>query len=273
MTLVITEVSEKFGCVLVGDSAVTVGDTVLFGAEKIQYSSQANIGFALWGNACLSGRRTDELVSCFAARLTERDTPRSVGRDLAVFLNREANKDGRDWTALRGGVHVCGYEGSVPVLFHVHTGPDLPAPQGPFALYEDFPDASLGCHLRNGYYKTFAGLYDAMEQYVEYLASLQYEWPHKFVEDRVSYYSIMVETIAQIIRASRRRHSVGGLVSGLAFNRNGIQVDKRVARGCEEFCTQGTSSASFEEAPSNPALQPTVTSGLRPPVPAAERER
>ena len=108
VTLVITEVSEKFGCVLVGDSAVTVGDTVLFGAEKVQYSSQANIGFALWGNACLSGRRTDELVSCYTARLTEKDTPRSVGRDLAAFLNREATNDGRDWTALRGGVHICG---------------------------------------------------------------------------------------------------------------------------------------------------------------------
>src|SRR5438128_6916531 len=149
MTLVVTEVSEQFGCVVVGDSAVTLGAKVVYGAEKVHYSSEANIGFAIWGNACLGGRRVDELVSSFVSTLNKGATPRSAGRDLAAALSREGTKDGRNWPALRGGVHICGYEKAVPVLFHVHTGHNPPEPQGPFQLYEDFPDARSSCHLRN----------------------------------------------------------------------------------------------------------------------------
>ena len=252
MTLVVTEVSEAFGCVVVGDSAVTAGTKVFYGAEKIHYSSVANVGFAVWGNACLSGGRVDEILSLFVSNLGSSDTPRSAGSALAALLAHEGKADGRDWRALRGGVHVCGYEGALPVLFHVHTGADLPAPQGPYKLYEDYPDASAGCHLRNGYYKMFAGLFDGMQHYAEQLRRLGFEWPHKFVEDRVSYYSIMVDTVARTLEAARRVPSVGGRVSAFAFNRNGIQVDKRISRGTEDFCLNGTSpSASFSEAPSN----------------------
>ena len=274
MTLIITEVSEDFGCVVVGDSAVTVGKNVVFGAEKIHYSSASNIGFAIWGNACFSGRRVDEILSEFAESLGESETPRSAGKRLAGLLNQLATADGRDWIAVRGGVHICGYEKSVPVLFHVHTGGEPPEPQGPFMLHEDFPDATAGFHLRNGYYKQFSGLYEGMEHYVNHLAQLGYEWPTKFVEDRVSYYSIMVNTIAQTLEASRRLQSVGGLVSALAFNRNGLQVDKRVPRGTEGFCiAQSASSASFAEAPSNPSIERATTSGLRPLAAAAHVKR
>ena len=125
--------------------AVTVNKTlVVLGAEKVHYSNDAMIGFAIWGNACLAGRRVDELVAEFVGGLTNTTSPRSAGRELAGFLGSEGKKDGRPWTALRGGVHVCGYQDGVSVLFHVHTGPDLPAPQGPFGLHEDFPDAGEG---------------------------------------------------------------------------------------------------------------------------------
>jgi len=258
MTLIVTEVSEEFGCVVVGDSAVTVGMKVVYGAEKVHYSSASNIGFAVWGNACLAGHRVDELLSNFVENLGTSHTPRSAGNELAALLNREATVDGRDWRALRGGVHVCGYENSVPVLFHVHTGADLPAPQGPYELHEDFPDASARCHLRNGYYKMFSGLFDGMERYTEHLAGIGFEWPNKFIEDRVSYYTIMVDTVSQTLQAARRTQSVGGQVSAFAFNRDGIQVDKRVARGIEGFCTaNGSLSASFSEAPSNPSIERT----------------
>ena len=159
MTLVVTEVSEEFGCVVIGDSAVMVGTNVEFGAEKVHYSAEATIGFAIWGNACLAGRRVDELIASFVSHLTRTASPRSAGHDLAALLTSEGKKDGRTWETLRGGVHVCGYEGSVPVLFQVHTGHDPPAPQGPFHLYEDFPDASAGVQLRNGYHKMFAALF------------------------------------------------------------------------------------------------------------------
>ncbi|MDP1718773.1 MAG: hypothetical protein Q8L40_11940 [Burkholderiales bacterium] len=255
MTLVVTEVSEAFGCVVVGDSAVTIGTNVVFGAEKVQYSAEAMIGFALWGNACLAGRRVDELVSSFVSQITRATSPRSAGRDLSALLTSEGKKDGRDWKELRGGVHICGYEGSVPVLFHVHTGHEPPAPQGPFQLYEDFPDASHLCHLRNGYYKMFGTLFDGMQQYAAGLHQLGFKWPNEAVEDRVSYYSIMINTVAQTLKAAGRVPSVGEMVSAFAFNRNGIQVDKRLPSGTEDFCRAGGTMTCFCEPPSNPSVE------------------
>lgn len=248
MTLVVSEVSEKFGCVVVGDSAVTIGQKVVFGAEKIHYSAEANIGFAVWGNACLAGRRIDEIISTFVNRLTTNATPRTAGRDLAELLASEGKMDGRNWTQLRGGVHISGYEGSVPVLFHVHTGHEPPADQGPFRLDEDVPDASVPCQLRNGYYKMFGALFDGMQQYVSSLRELGFGWPHETIEHRVSYYSIMVDTVAQTLRAAGRVPSVGGAVSAFAFNREGIQVDKRLSRGTSSFCQESGTVMSFREA-------------------------
>lgn|GEM_PF-1192361 len=254
MTLVVTEVSEAFGCVVVGDSAVTSGTKVCYGAEKIHYSSSAMIGFALWGNACLGGRRVDEFVSDFSASLSSIETPRTAGRALAALLSQEGVRDGRDWLALRGGVHVCGYENSLPVLFHLHTGHEPLAPQGPFQLYEDFPDASAGCHLRNGYFRMFSGLYEGMQHYAAQLGALGYKWPCEAVEDRVSFYTIMVNTVARTLEAANRVPAVGGVVSSFAFNRNGIQVDKRVPRGVTNFCTIGPANASFCEQLTNSSL-------------------
>jgi hypothetical protein len=245
MTLVITEVSEKFGCVVVGDSAVTLNkNRIVFGAEKIHYSDQATVGFAIWGNACLAGRRIDELVAAFVEGLPNTASPRSAGRDLAAFLVDEGKKDGRPWNALRGGVHVCGYQDTVPVLFHIHTGPDLPQNQGPFELHEDYPNASDGAHLRNGYYRVFAALFSGMEEYAAGLSQLGFKWPYEAVEDRVSYYSIMVETVARTLESAGRLPAVGGVVSALAFNRNGLQVDKRLQRR-GEFCRGDNASAAF----------------------------
>ncbi len=258
MTLVITEVSEVFGCVVVGDSAVTIktniGTNVEFGVEKVHYSAEATIGFAIWGNACLAGRRVDDIISSFVSQLTRTASPRSAGRDIAALLTTEGKRDGRTWDALRGGVHVCGYEGSVPVLFHVHTGDERPAPQGPFQLYEDFPDARRGFHLRNGYYEMFGALFDSMKQYAAGLHQLGFKWPDETVEDRVSYYSIMVGPVAQTLKAAGRVASVGGTVSAFAFNMNGIQVDKRLSRGNVDFCRGGGTMTSFCEAPSNYGL-------------------
>lgn len=253
MTLVVSEVSETFGCVVVGDSAVTVGGTVLYGAEKVQYSSIANLGFALWGNACLAGHRVDSIVSSFVAGLGNSAIPRTAGRDLADLLNRDASRDGRDWEQLRGGVHVCGYEDGLPVLYHVHTGSDLPARQGPFMLHEDFPDASAGCHLRNGYYKIFSVLFEGMEHYAQRLSTLGYKWPYEHIEDRVFYYSMMVEIVAKTLEAARGIPKVGGRVSAIAFKRDGLQVDKRVPRGNEDFCSRAgiIIAAEFGEPTSN----------------------
>jgi hypothetical protein len=246
MTLVITEVSERFGCVVLGDTAVTIGGKkVALGAEKVHYSPHANIGFAIWGNACLNGHRVDALISSFVSELTRFASPRSSGQNLAALLNAEGKQDGRDWGALRGGVHVCGYEDSLPVLFHVHTGHTPPAPQGPFHLYEDFPDARQGVHLRNGFFQMFGPLFEGMQLYSAGLQALGYKWPVEAIEDRVSYYSIMINTVAETLRAAGRLASVGSMVSAVAFNRNGIQVDQRLPRQNSDFCRGADTMTSF----------------------------
>jgi hypothetical protein len=239
ITSIVTEVSERFGCVVVGDTAVTIGRRrVVLGAEKGHYSPEANIGFAIWGNACLAGERVDALVSRFAADLPGATSPRSAGRDLAEVLTDRGQHDGRAWDDLRGGVHVCGYEAGVPVLFHVHTGAELPARQTPYELHEDYPDARLGVHLRKGYYPMFGALFDGMQQYAAALAGLGFSWPYNSVEDRVSYYSLMVETVSRTLEASRRLPAVGRGVSAFAFNRAGLQVDLRLPRGPDNFCVE-----------------------------------
>jgi hypothetical protein len=248
MTLIVTEVSEQFGCVVVGDSAVTIdGTRVVLGAEKVHYSAEANVGFAIWGNACLAGERVDALVSQFAENLSGTASPRSAGRDLAALLSNRGEQDGRGWERLRGGVHVCGYEGGLPVLFHIHTGAEPPAPQARFALYEDFPDARAGVHLRNGYYPMFSALFEGMQRYAAALTELGFSWPNESVDDRVSYYSIMVETVARTLEASRRLPAVGRAVSAFAFNRNGLQVDLRLPRGGETFCGGGRTMSFLGE--------------------------
>ncbi|MHB8880080.1 MAG: hypothetical protein ACYC69_01065 [Thermodesulfovibrionales bacterium] len=245
MTLVVSEVSEKFGCVVVGDSAVTIGTKILHGAEKVHYSPDANMGFAIWGNACLAGQRLDMIISSFVSRLESTSTPHSAGQELAALLRSEGQRDGRRWETLRGGIQICGYERSVPVLFHVHTGHEPPEPQGPFQLYEDFPDGRNFCHLRNGYYKMFAPLFDGMQQYAAGLNQLGFKWPNDSIEDRVSYYMLMVETVARTLNAAGRIASVGGNVSAFAFNRDGLQVDKRLPRGVEDICGKGSSLVFF----------------------------
>ena len=250
MTLVITEVSEKFGCVVVGDTAVTIDGSspkVVLGAEKVHYSPEANLGFAIWGNACLAGQRVDRIVSSFVSQLTKTASPRSAGQDLAELLASEGKKDGRAWKELRGGVHICGYQGPLPVLFHVHTGHNPPEPQGPFQLHEDYRDASVGVHLRNGKFQVFAALFDGMKQYAAGLQTLGFKWPHETVDDRVSYNSIMLNTVAETLKAAGYLPTVGNQVSAFAFNRKGIQVDKRLPRSDAVFCVGTDNMASFRE--------------------------
>jgi hypothetical protein len=93
----------------------------------------------------------------------------------------------------------------------------------------------------------FAVLFDGMQQYAAGLQGLGFLWPNETVEDRVSYYSIMVNTVAETLKAAGHVASVGGTVSAFAFNRNGIQVDKRLPRGNEDFCRKGGTMTSFCE--------------------------
>ena len=93
-----------------------------------------------------------------------------------------------------------------------------------------------------------------MEKYVAGLTQLGFRWPSQAVEDRVSYHSIMVGIVAQTLEAAGKVQAVGRSVSAVAFNRNGIQVDKRLPRETLDFCHSGLTMASFCELPSNPSF-------------------
>lgn len=57
MTLVVTEVSEKYGCVVVGDTAVTIRNSakarVTLGARKVHHAADANIDSQSGGTPAL----------------------------------------------------------------------------------------------------------------------------------------------------------------------------------------------------------------------------
>ena len=244
----------KFGCVVVGDSAVTIGTEQgwFSGRRKFTIPLEANIGFAIWGNACLAGQRVDELhLPLFVNNLPRTAFPRSAGQDLAALLIRRGYQKMLRFevgASLRGGVHVCGLRGrALPVLFHIHTGPELPAPQAPFQPYEDFPDARHGAHLRNGYYPMFGALFQGMEQYVSALNQLGFTWPHQAVEDQVL---ILLNNGRDSCANTRGLRAVGGrgrAVSAFAYsNRNGSSGRPKAApEAPKTFCQEGAELCHF----------------------------
>ena len=252
MTLVITEVSEKFGCVVVGDTAVTVNGTdVILGAEKVHYSDTAMIGFAIWGNACLAGRRVDERVAAFVVGLPNTASPRSAGQELA----------GGSW-AVRGqrmvdpGQHfvaacMCAVIKTVfRYSFTFTLGLSFPRLRDRFGftriIQTQVPEFTFGMDTTQCLPPSFP----AWRNTFKALGNGVSNGHTKNVEDRVSYYSIMVETVAQTLKAAGRLPSVGSAVSALAFNQNGIRVEKRLPRA-GEFCKGTNAAASFCEADSN----------------------
>jgi hypothetical protein len=50
----------------------------------------------------------------------------------------------------------------------------------------------------------FGVLFDGMQKYAAGLQELGFKWLKEIVEDRVSYYSIMVDTVAQTLKAAGR---------------------------------------------------------------------
>lgn len=234
MTLVVSEVSTRFGCVLVGDSAVTVkrpgqDSAVRVGAAKIHYSAAANIGFAIWGNATFADRNYDAILDEFVGSLAANATPSSAGEALADLLAQAGTNDGRPWAALRSGAHVAGYENGYPALYHVHTGRELPAPQYPHQLHKDFQLVLDAVQLRNGFYPMFAALFPGMRDYAVSLSQLGFRWPFESIEDRVSFYEIAVRAVSDTLMAAGRLQAVGGTISAVAFNQHGLKVDKRLA--------------------------------------------
>jgi len=95
MTLVVSDIS-RYGIIMVGDSAVTLGTSVKADAFKVQYAKAANVGFALWGNAGVDHRRIDYWLADFIRdQVKTGDSVQDVGERLVSSLNAVLEKSGR----------------------------------------------------------------------------------------------------------------------------------------------------------------------------------
>lgn len=241
MTLVVSEVT-GFGIVMVGDSAVTVrGEPtrVYTGAAKIQYSHAANVGFAMWGRACVGGETQDRWLSQFIASIRDSESLPAIADRLAAELNHELVKEGEPWSELRRGIHIAGYVDGLPHLYHIHTG-DPAVEEHELRVFKDFPHIHGGglegyrtrlqmvggYHLRNGFYEVFGTLFDAVYQYTTVLRQLGFVWPSGSLDHRVSLYKLLVRFLGDTLVADGRLPSVGGETQALAFTERGLAVDQ-----------------------------------------------
>jgi hypothetical protein len=242
MTLVVSEVT-GFGIVMVGDSAVTVRTDdqprIYTGAAKVQYSRDANVGFAMWGRACVGGQTQDTWLSQFIASIRTAEPLGVIAQRLADELNAELSREGRPWSELRRGIHIAGYVDRLPHLYHVHTG-DPTLPQHELQVFKDFPyihaedldayrtrlETVGGYHLRNGFYELFGTLFDAVYRYTEVLRPLGFTWPNGSLDHRVSLYRLLVRFVSDTLVADGRLPSVGGEIQALAFTERGLAVDQ-----------------------------------------------
>lgn len=244
MTLVVSEVS-GLGIVMVGDGAVTIRpntgpDRVVDGAAKVQYARKANIGFAIWGSACVNMSQMD----AWLARFIERHDSQSMGlegmaKSLASALTEDLSKEADSGERLRRGIHIAGYVDGLPHLYHVHTG-DEGTPQHFPRVFKDFPyvrqpdldayrerlETIGGYHLRNGYYRMFGTLFDSIYGYTEALKALDFGWPNRSLDDRASLYCLLLRFISDTLEADNRLPSVGGEIQALGFTEAGMMVDK-----------------------------------------------
>lgn len=244
MTLVVSDISSH-GIVMVGDSAVTIEENGIqkteSGAVKVQYSRAANIGFAIWGNALVDKKRLDKwLAEYIKNHVHTGDSVLEVAQRLADHLNPILSKSRISWATLRRGIHMAGYREGYPVLFHVHCGPEN-GPYHELRVHKDFPDdqrwtneefeqylRNAFIHLRNGYYKIFAPLFDQMLRFASQLRQgLGIDFPPDNLIGRLNFYKILVKFVADVLQVSEIHQGVNDIISFIAFNAEGIVVKEQ----------------------------------------------
>ncbi|PZR75812.1 MAG: hypothetical protein DLM73_04230 [Chthoniobacterales bacterium] len=247
MSLVVSDISTH-GIVMVGDSAITrrkgakLVDVVSDGS-KIHYSEVGNIGFAIWGRCNLPNHRLDTWLRGFADSKVQRgDSVEKVGQLLARTLNEQIAAMKEPWENQVRGIHVAGFRDGLPVLFHVHCGhPEEPPHE--LRLYHDYPDdqrwsiqqfesllARGVIHLRNGFYRHFAALFDSMQIYMASLDRLLgVKLPQPSLRGRFDFYKLLVRFVANTLTVTGQTQSVNDRLSAIAFDGNGLQIDERLA--------------------------------------------
>jgi hypothetical protein len=246
MSLIVSDISIH-GIVMVGDSAITRrknGNVVETSSDcsKIHYSKAANMGFAIWGRSNLPNQRLDSWLHEFVnSKVHSGDSVENVGQLLAKSLNKQIEAMKEPWNRQVRGIHLAGYRGDKPVLFHVHCGHANESPHE-LRLYHDYPDnqnwsmeefeklLSLGViHLRNGFIQHFAALFDSMLMYMERLDHvLGVKLPQPSLRGRLDFYKLLVQFVADTLTVTGQTQAVNDKLSAIAFDRNGLQIDERL---------------------------------------------
>jgi len=251
MTLVVSEVS-KHGIVMVGDSAITIDrqdgtdPIAVGGASKVQYSRKANVGFAMWGYADVRGKRLDLWMDEFIrSEIEEGEEMESIGQRLTNRLKNELEQMGLPWCKLRFGIHMAGYQNGLPRLWHIHCGhSDFPYNEPPHEprLYHDIPadnsptddwlwriQEGAAPHLRNGYWRHYAKLYDAIRNdYGSFHEYLKIKLPKEPLEGRLEFHKILVRLVAGLLSAVEPHPAVNNELSSVAFTNDGLKIDERL---------------------------------------------
>lgn len=245
MTLVVSDIS-NMGIIMVGDSAVTRSrngiQEVISGAVKVQYSSEANIGFAVWGNADVGNSRMDYWISNFIQQeIKSSDNVEVVGQKLVDQLNPILSASGKPWKDLVRGIHIGGYRQGFPCLFHVHCGHNN-EPAHELRFYKDFPEDQnwseyyfnyllnfAFVHLRNGYHPLLGPLFDHVLEYSKQLrANFNISFPQRTIRGRFQFYKLLVRFVAGTLTASEIHQWVNDVLSSIAFNEDGLVIDERM---------------------------------------------
>lgn len=245
MTLVVSDIS-RHGTIMVGDSAITQGGNgqpsrVISGAVKVQYSSTANIGIAMWGHADVGTEMLDHRIASFLQNSVHHgDSLESIGNRLAEQLNPILKASGKPWKDLVCGFHLAGYREGIPCLWHVHCGHDN-EPAHELKLHKDYPDDKKWSeyffnyllnfsfiHLRNGYHPLFGPLFDHVLEYSKMLrANFNISFPQDTLEGRFEFYKLLVKFVADVLPASGMQPRVNDVLSAIAFNEDGLIINEQ----------------------------------------------
>jgi hypothetical protein len=242
MTIVVTTASQ-FGITVVGDRALSsmdrAGTVSVRPIRKVYYSAAANVSFAFWGSASVPSGDMGAWMQDFVARVSSDEPLDSIGNRLAAELEAAAIAMSRPPSDLRRGVHLGGFVGAVPHLYHVHTGSPATGVHAP-KLLRDFPFEHVGdeamyaadlrggsrAQLRNGMPTLFGLVADSLDQLRLQLAQdAGVQIPAPTLLGQLAVDRALVRFAANLLAASDNPPTVSEEVDCLAFNSAGLVTD------------------------------------------------
>ncbi len=247
MTLVLTEL-QPGAIAMAADTAVTMinnaTNTVSVkpnAATKLQVIDYLQAGISCWGLGNIGKQNTDEWLTTFIQANNKIRSLEEFASCLADELNRQvgASPTGEN----RLGFHVAGFEEfkgeKVPSFYHVHDGPSTTLEErgvsidpNKFNANHDMPPDIIrqkfligeAWRTRNGDYKLYASIFGQLETFFAGLKKIGIEIPHaQSVEDLTKYLVFQIRTIASLYNLSNLIPGIGGGISYLSINPDGIQ--------------------------------------------------